>query len=200
MWVKRDIDPFETERLKSMHLDWVTFHTESQRHYPKRRNRRRMFWAAGRIPRMRNGAAGRGARPRHRAARPRRFRAPGRWTCGIADSIRTWIRRRRPGIALTLSIDERMQYVAERELKAGVRWPSTRAAARAIVMNPYTGEILALANYPDLRSQQAAEARATIRLRASIWARRCPSSQAPCSRSSRSQRRARNHQSDARIR
>ena len=35
LWVKRSIDPFETDRLKAMHLDWITFHTESQRHYPK---------------------------------------------------------------------------------------------------------------------------------------------------------------------
>ena len=34
LWVKRRIDPFETDRLKAMHLDWVTFHTESERHYP----------------------------------------------------------------------------------------------------------------------------------------------------------------------
>jgi cell division protein FtsI (penicillin-binding protein 3) len=52
------------------------------------------------------------------------------------------------GVALTLTIDERMQYVAERELKAGVEAKHARSGT-AIVMNPYTGEILALANYPD---------------------------------------------------
>ncbi len=40
-----------------------------------------------------------------------------------------------------------MQYVAERELKAGVEAKHARSGT-AIVMNPYTGEILALANYP----------------------------------------------------
>ena len=53
----------------------------------------------------------------------------------------------RPGTQLTLSIDSRMQYVAERELKAGVIAKHARSGT-AIVMNPYTGEILALANYP----------------------------------------------------
>jgi cell division protein FtsI/penicillin-binding protein 2 len=42
---------------------------------------------------------------------------------------------------------QRMQYVAERELKAGVIAKHARSGT-AIVMNPYTGEILALANYP----------------------------------------------------
>src|SRR6202012_2615130 len=51
------------------------------------------------------------------------------------------------GVTLTLTIDQRMQYVAERELKAGVEAKHARSGT-AIVMNPYTGEILALANYP----------------------------------------------------
>jgi len=51
------------------------------------------------------------------------------------------------GVPLTLTIDERMQYVAERELKAGVELKHARYGT-AIVMNPYTGEILALASFP----------------------------------------------------
>jgi cell division protein FtsI (penicillin-binding protein 3) len=51
------------------------------------------------------------------------------------------------GTELTLTIDERLQYVAERELKAGVEAKHARSGT-AIVMNPYNGEILALANYP----------------------------------------------------
>ena len=62
-----------------------------------------------------------------------------------------------PGTQLTLSIDERMQYVAERELKAGVEAKHARSGT-AIVMNPYTGEILALANYPTYDPEHAAEA------------------------------------------
>ena len=51
------------------------------------------------------------------------------------------------GTPLTLTIDERMQYIAERELEAGVEAKHARSGT-AIVMDPYTGEILALANYP----------------------------------------------------
>jgi cell division protein FtsI (penicillin-binding protein 3) len=40
-----------------------------------------------------------------------------------------------------------MQYVAERELKAGVEAKHARSGT-AIVMDPYSGEILTLANYP----------------------------------------------------
>ncbi|HEX6323017.1 MAG TPA: penicillin-binding protein [Vicinamibacterales bacterium] len=51
------------------------------------------------------------------------------------------------GASLELTIDQYIQNIAERELKRGV--DETRAAGgTAIVMDPRTGEILALANYP----------------------------------------------------
>jgi cell division protein FtsI (penicillin-binding protein 3) len=52
-----------------------------------------------------------------------------------------------PGATLQLTIDEFLQHVAERELHAGVR--ENRATGGSVVMmNPFTGEILALANEP----------------------------------------------------
>lgn len=51
------------------------------------------------------------------------------------------------GAALELTIDQYIQHITERELKRGVE--ETRAAGgTAIVMDPRTGDILALANYP----------------------------------------------------
>ncbi|MEX2271707.1 MAG: penicillin-binding transpeptidase domain-containing protein [Vicinamibacterales bacterium] len=51
------------------------------------------------------------------------------------------------GASVELTIDQYLQHIAERELKRGVE--ETRAAGgTAIVMDPRTGEILALANYP----------------------------------------------------
>ena len=51
------------------------------------------------------------------------------------------------GAGLELTIDQFLQHIAERELRTGVL--ETRAAGgTAIIMNPQTGEILALANWP----------------------------------------------------
>ena len=49
------------------------------------------------------------------------------------------------GDGLELTIDEYLQYVAERELKLGVE-ENRAAGGTAIIMDPHTGEILALAN------------------------------------------------------
>lgn len=143
LWVKRRIDPFETERLKAMHLDWVTFHTESQRHYPKGEVAAHVL---GTVYKGEQGAAG-------------VERAMDKVLSGHDGEERLVmdVKRRgldshmdtapKAGTTLTLTIDERLQYIAERELAAGVEAKHARSGT-AIVMNPYTGEILALANYP----------------------------------------------------
>ena len=51
------------------------------------------------------------------------------------------------GAALELSIDQNLQYIAERELLAGVA-ENRAAGGSAVIMDPFTGEILALANWP----------------------------------------------------
>jgi cell division protein FtsI (penicillin-binding protein 3) len=51
------------------------------------------------------------------------------------------------GATVELTIDATYQHIAERELLAGIRESGAQAGS-AVVMNPHSGEILALANYP----------------------------------------------------
>jgi cell division protein FtsI/penicillin-binding protein 2 len=51
------------------------------------------------------------------------------------------------GATLELTLDLYLQHIAERELRAGVEGHHARAGT-VIIMDPETGEILALANYP----------------------------------------------------
>jgi cell division protein FtsI (penicillin-binding protein 3) len=66
------------------------------------------------------------------------------------------------GAALELTIDEYLQHIAERELRAGVQW-SGASGGSAIVMDPATGEILALANAPDFNPNAYRDAREELR-------------------------------------
>jgi cell division protein FtsI (penicillin-binding protein 3) len=52
-----------------------------------------------------------------------------------------------PGASLELTIDAYLQHVAERELEAGVL-ENKAAGGSVVIMDPVSGEILALANYP----------------------------------------------------
>ncbi|MDE3195582.1 MAG: transpeptidase family protein [Acidobacteriota bacterium] len=143
MWVKRHLDPFETARLKAVHLDYVTFNTESVRHYPGGEVAAHVL---GDVNRDEEGAAG------IELALDKQLKGKAGQERLVVDVKRRGIDSHvdsapLAGTALTLTIDERLQYVAETALKAGVEAKHARSGT-AIVMNPYTGEILALANYP----------------------------------------------------
>lgn len=75
---------------------------------------------------------------------------PGRILLQQDSRRRAFSRLERPpttGATVELTIDTYLQHVAERELDAGVR--QYRAdAGTIIVLDPYTGEILAMANWP----------------------------------------------------
>lgn len=57
------------------------------------------------------------------------------------------IRAARPGETLQLTIDQRLQYLAYRELKAAVQLHGARAGS-AIIMDVRTGDVLAMVNQP----------------------------------------------------
>ncbi|HEX8686658.1 MAG TPA: penicillin-binding protein 2, partial [Pyrinomonadaceae bacterium] len=60
----------------------------------------------------------------------------------------------RDGRTLVLTIDQTVQYIVERELAAAVERTHARSAA-AVVLEPHTGEVLALANAPSFDPNDA---------------------------------------------
>ncbi|RJQ43201.1 MAG: penicillin-binding protein 2 [Nitrospiraceae bacterium] len=62
-----------------------------------------------------------------------------------------------PGNNIILTVDEGLQYIVERELENAMEEHKAKAAT-AIMMNPATGEILALANRPTFDPNSPAEA------------------------------------------
>ncbi len=149
LWIKHDMDPFETDRLKSLHLGYATFHAESERHYPGGETAAHVLGGLGVI--AKEGPVVQGVMGVERGL-DKVLRGQDGSESVLMDVHHNGIDSRvdtveRPGTQLTLSIDSRMQFVAERELKAGVIAKHARSGS-AIVMNPYTGEVYAMANYP----------------------------------------------------
>ena len=66
------------------------------------------------------------------------------------------------GASLELTVDQVLQHIVERELKAGVL-ENRAEAGSAIVMDPWTGEILAMANYPAFNPNAFARAADELR-------------------------------------
>src|SRR5271170_7796994 len=73
------------------------------------------------------------------------------------------------GASVVLTLDEKIQYIAERELAAAIA--NTHApAGTVIVMNPNNGEILALANWPKFNPNTAVSAPAEARMNRAVSA------------------------------
>ncbi len=143
LFIKRKISLQESDRLHAMHADWILFQEDSKRIYP---NNSVAAHVVGSVYQGEKGAEGIEKGVDEALA----------GTAGTA-TIMTDVKRRgidswvdRPAVAgkpLRLTIDDRLQFMAERELAAQVIAKHARTGT-AIVMNPYTGEILVMANYP----------------------------------------------------
>src|SRR5215471_14277441 len=143
LWIKRKITPEESESLRKMGLDWIGLANESQRHYPKGALAAHVI---GGVDFEEKGNAG------IEKALDRELRGvPGRARM-LTDVKRRGIESKqaseaRAGTPITLTIDERLQFVAEREIAASVI-AHHAISGSVVVMNPYTGDILAMASYP----------------------------------------------------
>jgi cell division protein FtsI (penicillin-binding protein 3) len=141
--VKHHITPSESDRLRSLPVNWIDFTTETSRQYP---NGEIAAHVLGGVYKQEEGAAGiEKAMDSVLKGRPGALRM-------LTDVKRRGIDERvevpaQPGTPLQLTIDERIQFVAEREIKDAVFKHHCRSGS-VVVMNPYNGEIYALANYP----------------------------------------------------
>ena len=76
----------------------------------------------------------------------------------MADGKRRWYDRREsapdPGASIELTLDETIQYIAEKELASAIDETHAKAGT-VVVQNPNNGELLAVANWPDVRSQRS---------------------------------------------
>jgi cell division protein FtsI (penicillin-binding protein 3) len=143
MWVKRRISPKESERLRSLKLDWIELQTESQRHYPGGTVAAHVL---GSVDREEHGNWGIEAGLDSTLE-------------GIPGTARmlTDVKRRgiesqldmepHAGTSITLTIDARIQFAAEKAIARAVEEQHAQTGS-VVVMNPYNGEVLALASYP----------------------------------------------------
>jgi cell division protein FtsI (penicillin-binding protein 3) len=141
--VKRGITPQEAESVRALPVDWIDIESASQRHYPKGALAAHVL---GGVDYAEKGNAG-----IEKALDDALHGQPGKELI-LTDVMRRGIASRqaneaRPGTPVTLTIDERMQFVAERQLAAAVE-DKHAASGSVVVMNPSTGDVLALASYP----------------------------------------------------
>ena len=141
-FIKRKIDEETANRVRELNLRGIYFRKEPKRFYPKRELAAQVLGYVG------MDDEGLGGLERQFDDDLRGI--PGQELISI-DARRRWFSRVEkppdPGQNLVLTIDQTIQYIAEKELDQGMA--DTKAIAGTVVVeNPRTGEILALVNRP----------------------------------------------------
>jgi cell division protein FtsI (penicillin-binding protein 3) len=156
-YVRRQVWPDQAARVAALHLDGIGFIKESKRTYP---NSDLASHVLGYVGIDNVGLSG------IEATYDTFVRGRAGTVLVQTDARRAAFSRvERPptaGASLELTIDEYLQHVAERELRAGVH-SSGASGGSVIIMDPNSGEILALANAPDFNPNAYRDAREELR-------------------------------------
>jgi cell division protein FtsI (penicillin-binding protein 3) len=152
VYVRRQVNPAQAHRVADLQLEGVGFLKEDRRFYP---NKEMAAQLLGFVGVDNKGLAG------IEAAYDSQIRgAQGRLVFQTDARRHAFSRLERPptaGASVELTIDEYLQHVAERELRDGVA-RNKAIGGTAIIMDPKTGEILALANEPTFNPNAFANA------------------------------------------
>jgi cell division protein FtsI (penicillin-binding protein 3) len=163
-WIQRKLPADQAEAITALNLKGIYLQKENQRFYPKRDLAAHVL---GFVDPDEKGLGG------IESELDKEIRGKSEKVIVMADA-----RQRRfdggeslgqPGASVVLTLDEKIQYIAERELAAAIA--KTHApAGTVIVMNPNNGEILALANWPKFNPNTAVSAPAESRMNRAVSA------------------------------
>jgi len=164
VWIARKLPPDKAEAVAALNLKGVYFQKENQRIYPKRDLASHVL---GFVDVDEKGLGG----IEHEL--DSQIRGKSEKIIVMADARQRWFdggeAQRERGANVVLTLDEKIQYIAERELTAAIA--KTHAIAGTVmVLNPNSGEILGLANWPKFNPNTANEAPAESRMNRAVTA------------------------------
>jgi len=141
-WVARKADAEVIERIRALNLQGIHYQKEAKRFYPKRELAAQILGYVGTDDQGLSGL--------ERQFNQQLQGKPGKLMISV-DARKRWFasveKEPESGNSVVLTVDQNIQYIAERELERGME--ETHAiAGTVIVENPHTGEILALTNRP----------------------------------------------------
>jgi cell division protein FtsI (penicillin-binding protein 3) len=142
VWIERKLTPEKSEAITALNLKGVYTQAENKRFYPKAELASHVL---GFVDVDEKGLGG------IEYALDNQIRGKSEKIVMMADAHQKWFdgaeARRDRGANVVLTLDEKIEYIAERELAAAIN--KTHAlAGSVVVMNPNNGELLAVANWP----------------------------------------------------
>jgi cell division protein FtsI (penicillin-binding protein 3) len=156
LWVKRKVSADEAERVRSYRLNEVEFREETRRFYPHGQLAAHVLGGVGIAnpnETTERGTAGvEMSLDDDLAGLPGQVRVFNDVKQNPYDSVVA--KKPEPGADITLTIDQNLQYEAEKEIERAALASGAKSGS-IVVMNPYNGEILAMANYPTYDPNEA---------------------------------------------
>lgn len=148
VWIKRKLSPEIADKVRSLDIEGLGFITEAKRVYPKRELASHIIGCVGIDNQPLEGIE---------LKFDKYLTAKGGKVLMERDAsgktLSSGVNSEAKGNNIVLTIDEVLQRLVEKELdRAMGQWKA--AAASAIMMDPYTGQILALANRPSYDPNQ----------------------------------------------
>ena len=156
-WIERKLDPFVSEKIKALDIKGVGFLNEAKRFYPREELASHMLGFVGIDNQALEGLE---------LEYDKYLKTDGGKVLLKRDArgntLSPGVQTEAKGNNLVLTIDEVLQRTVEKELDAAMSlWRAS--AATVIMMDPFTGEILALANRPTYNPNKGNHARAATR-------------------------------------
>jgi len=164
VWLKRKLVPAKSEAVQSLNLKGIYLQEENQRYYPKRELAAHVL---GFVDVDEKGLGG------IEYEYDELIRSKAEKIVVLADARKRWFDGgevpRDRGTNVVLTIDEKIQYVAERELAAAIA-KFHAPAGSVIVQDPNSGAILAMANWPKFNPNAAVDVATETRMNRAISA------------------------------
>jgi cell division protein FtsI (penicillin-binding protein 3) len=162
VWIARKLPPEIVARIQALNLRGIYFQPEDQRFYPKRDLAASVL---GYVDVDEKGLGG------IEYGLDNRIRSkPGRMLI-LADAKSRWFdssdKTPDAGTSVVLTIDENIQFMAEKELDEAIAKTGSKAGT-IIVQDPSTGEILAMANWPTFNPNAPGESPAESRVNRAV--------------------------------
>jgi len=157
-YIRRGVAPGIGPRVAALKLPGVEVRVESKRYYPNRGMGAHLIGFVGRD----NNGLGGIEQVYDSVVRGKKGRV-----LMLTDARHASVESRveleaTAGASLELTIDQYLQHIAERELRAGVE-KHNATAGTLVALDPNTGEILALANYPPFNPNAPNDVDADVR-------------------------------------
>jgi len=153
VWVERKLNPEISEKIKRMDIKGLGFMPDAKRFYPKGRLASHVIGAVGIDNQALEGVELKYDKFLKRAGGKILVTRDAR-----GRTLSSGVDIESKGNNVVLTIDEGLQYIIEKEIDSAMsHWQAS--AATAIMMNPFTGEILALTNRPAYDANNAVYAK-----------------------------------------